>query len=328
MVERLLLHRVDAEPGGTAVASPARSGRRSGPRTKHRPRWPSRSLQARGHTSHWIRPSGSACQYRVGTVYGSSQACSAPLPARSALNRMTAHRARPPNVDARAAHPHDHPPARDRPRLPAGQAPRPGARVRRAAPGRRTCAIRRRPRSAAPRRCCSTIDPLALRSRGAAKHGGGQPDDFTLGRFVNDRPYAASSLLAAAIDAGVPQRDARRVAGPAGARRHADPAGDPHPGAALPGRRRAGRARSSPRSAGPSRPSPSRSTSPTSSGAPSRYVDLTLVRDAAARRRAQSALRAAARARRRQALLGRPGRGRQAAARRRGLARRAPRARR
>jgi membrane-associated protein len=43
------------------------------PRTKHRPRCPSRSLQARGHTSHWIRPSASRCQYEVGTVYGSAR---------------------------------------------------------------------------------------------------------------------------------------------------------------------------------------------------------------------------------------------------------------
>src|SRR2546423_5020848 len=47
------------------------------PRTKHRPRCPSWSLHARGQTSHWIRPSGSVCQYRVGTVYGSSNRRSA-----------------------------------------------------------------------------------------------------------------------------------------------------------------------------------------------------------------------------------------------------------
>src|SRR4051794_14747678 len=43
------------------------------PRTKHNPRCPSRSRHARGHTSHWIRPSASSCQYRVGTVYGSAR---------------------------------------------------------------------------------------------------------------------------------------------------------------------------------------------------------------------------------------------------------------
>ena len=35
---------------------------------KHNPRWPSRSLQARGQRSHWIRPSSSTCQYLVATV--------------------------------------------------------------------------------------------------------------------------------------------------------------------------------------------------------------------------------------------------------------------
>lgn len=51
---------------------------------------------------------------------------------------------------------------------------------------------------AGPEKCTAAlildIDPAALRSRGRER-----PDDFTLGRFVNDRPYAASSLLSAAI---------------------------------------------------------------------------------------------------------------------------------
>jgi 3' terminal RNA ribose 2'-O-methyltransferase Hen1 len=51
---------------------------------------------------------------------------------------------------------------------------------------------------AGPDRCTAAlvldIDPAALRTRGRER-----PDDFTLGRFVNDRPYAASSLLSAAI---------------------------------------------------------------------------------------------------------------------------------
>jgi len=51
---------------------------------------------------------------------------------------------------------------------------------------------------AGPDRCTAAllldIDPLALRSKGRDR-----PEDFTLGRFVNDRPYAASSLLSAAI---------------------------------------------------------------------------------------------------------------------------------
>src|SRR5689334_8926364 len=37
-------------------------------RTKHSPCWPSCSLQARGQSSHWMRPSGSSCQKRVGTT--------------------------------------------------------------------------------------------------------------------------------------------------------------------------------------------------------------------------------------------------------------------
>ena len=38
------------------------------PRTKHSPRWPSCSLQARGQTSHWILPSSSRCQWVVATA--------------------------------------------------------------------------------------------------------------------------------------------------------------------------------------------------------------------------------------------------------------------
>src|SRR5437764_893195 len=58
------------------------------PRTKHSPRCPSRSLQARGQTSHWIRPSGSACQCRVATVYGSSSRRSVMALPRSTLPRV------------------------------------------------------------------------------------------------------------------------------------------------------------------------------------------------------------------------------------------------
>jgi 3' terminal RNA ribose 2'-O-methyltransferase Hen1 len=50
---------------------------------------------------------------------------------------------------------------------------------------------------AGPRRCTAALlleaDPAAHPARNA-------PDGFTLGRFVNDRPYAASSLLAVAIN--------------------------------------------------------------------------------------------------------------------------------
>src|SRR5438105_15438492 len=40
-------------------------------RTKQRPRWPSRSLHARGQTSHCTRPSPVRCQYLVATVVDS-----------------------------------------------------------------------------------------------------------------------------------------------------------------------------------------------------------------------------------------------------------------
>ncbi len=82
------------------------------------------------------------------------------------------------------------------------------------------------------------------------------PDGFTLGRYVNDRPYAASSLLSAALTKVF--RTALRGESPdrpelAG---DADPAGAAHPGAALPGRRRRSPSRCSRRSAGRSRPTP------------------------------------------------------------------------
>src|SRR5262249_30367035 len=40
---------------------------------KQKPRCPSCSRQARGQTSHWTRPSGRACQCVVGTVCGSAR---------------------------------------------------------------------------------------------------------------------------------------------------------------------------------------------------------------------------------------------------------------
>jgi 3' terminal RNA ribose 2'-O-methyltransferase Hen1 len=42
------------------------------------------------------------------------------------------------------------------------------------------------------------VDPERL-PRAGGRRGGGAPEGFTLGRFVNDRPYAASSLLAVAL---------------------------------------------------------------------------------------------------------------------------------
>ncbi|BCJ65346.1 3' terminal RNA ribose 2'-O-methyltransferase Hen1 [Polymorphospora rubra] len=59
---------------------------------------------------------------------------------------------------------------------------------------------------ATPQRCTAAllldVDPLRLsgpKGRGGRGQPGAMPDDFTLGRYVNDRPYAASSLLAAAL---------------------------------------------------------------------------------------------------------------------------------
>ena len=53
---------------------------------------------------------------------------------------------------------------------------------------------------ATPQRCTAAlvleVDPARL--GGGVRRG--QPDGFTLGRFVNDRPYAASSLLAVALN--------------------------------------------------------------------------------------------------------------------------------
>src|SRR6478735_5486 len=44
------------------------------------------------------------------------------------------------------------------------------------------------------------VDPVALVRRGKGKGRGGAPDS-ALGQYVNDRPYAASSLLAVALAA-------------------------------------------------------------------------------------------------------------------------------
>jgi 3' terminal RNA ribose 2'-O-methyltransferase Hen1 len=59
---------------------------------------------------------------------------------------------------------------------------------------------------ATPARCTAAlvldVDPGRLMAARGGRRGRGQstmPEDFTLGRYVNDRPYAASSLLAAAL---------------------------------------------------------------------------------------------------------------------------------
>ena len=56
---------------------------------------------------------------------------------------------------------------------------------------------------ATPQRCTAALildtDPARLVAMGRGRHASA-PDGFTLGRYVNDRPYAASSLLAAALN--------------------------------------------------------------------------------------------------------------------------------
>ncbi len=59
---------------------------------------------------------------------------------------------------------------------------------------------------AGEQRCTATllldVDPLKLaaaRGRGRGRPAATTPESFTLGRYVNDRPYAASSLLASAL---------------------------------------------------------------------------------------------------------------------------------
>ena len=121
------------------------------------------------------------------------------------------------------------------------------------------------------------VDPLGWAAVAVAGQAqAATPDDFTLGQYVNDRPYAASSLLAVGAGQGVPLGAARRVAGPARAGRHRDPAGAAGAGAALPGRRRPGRAGLRPAGLdGDGRPR-SRSTTRYPEWGDSRYVDLTL----------------------------------------------------
>ena len=97
MVERLLLDRVDAEARRAAVGGEHHARRLRILRTKHRPRWPSCSLQSRGHRSHWMRPSSSAVPPATGVVSlrplaspGSATSCSAPGACRPAARPCAA----------------------------------------------------------------------------------------------------------------------------------------------------------------------------------------------------------------------------------------------
>ena len=149
----------------------------------------------------------------------------------------------------------------------------------------------------------------AARGRPGRPWCAGAADSVT--HYVNDRPYAASSLLAVALKARVRHRADRalRRRGPSSPAR-AHPAGDPGARAALRGRGRAGAAALRPARLGRSTREPV-PLEPAAWG-DSAYVDLRLTGTRAARRRAQPPVRAAARARRRQALLGIHRRGGQA----------------
>src|SRR5262245_534846 len=63
-------------------------------RTKHTPRWPSRSLHARGQTSHWMRPSSRTCQYFVGTVVLATRSSPDRAPRATGYACLQAHRSR------------------------------------------------------------------------------------------------------------------------------------------------------------------------------------------------------------------------------------------
>ena len=173
------------------------------------------------------------------------------------------------------------------------------------------------------RRCCSTSTRSGSCAAAAARRAA------LLDQYVNDRPYVASSFLSVAHRAGV-----RHGAGRAAARTGPSWRRQPLPlearlaVAAVPRRRgvpaaavRAARLRGRRRRG-------TRSTSASRSGATSRYftVDAATATHASARP-ADAPLRPDPGARRRQALLGRRRRGREAAAPRRGLAGRPSRAR-
>ena len=81
------------------------------------------------------------------------------------------------------------------------------------------------------------VDPVGLvRVHGPSGEG------FALGQYVNDRPYAASSMLAVAILGGIPDRAHRPLRQPPGAGRLGHPARAAHSRAAVPGRDRPGAA--------------------------------------------------------------------------------------
>ena len=249
-------------------------------------------------------------------VSGSGSWGSSPCPAVSVRPRssqsVAATRAAA-TVPAGAAHPLHHPPACDRSRVPAAQAPGAGADVLAAVRRRRTCSTPRRREERCTAALVLDVDPVGLvapRARARSRW----PSTSTTG------PYVASSLLSVALVTVFKTAMEGAQARAGGDRRS----------------RWRRRCRPCPRAAarsscgGCSSRSATRSTSRPAArpGVPewgaSRYVALTLRRRSRLSRAADAPLRAAAGARRREALLGRRRRGREAAAPRRGLAAGAP----
>ncbi len=116
------------------------------------------------------------------------------------------------------------------------------------------------------------VDPVGL-VRG--RHGP-KVDGFTLGQYVNDRPYAASSMLAVALARVFKTAMAGRCDARPGTRRQPAQASDPRAGAALPWRLRAARAGCSSRSAGRWTAKPIALDETFPQWGESRYLDLRL----------------------------------------------------
>ncbi len=180
--------------------------------------------------------------------------------------------------------------------------------------GRRTSSIRRRPTSAARRRCCST----STRSGSSAAACGSR----ALDQYVNDRPYVASSFLSVAIARVFGTALAGKCEGAARAGGRARSRCDARL-AVLPCAAARGCCGGSFEPLGYAVDAidhPLDETFP--EWGESRYFTVELDGERPAARAARAPVRAGAGARRRQALLGRRRRGREAAAPRRGLARR------
>ena len=127
----------------------------------------------------------------------------------------------------------DHPPPGDRPGLPAAQAPRPRAGVPAVVRHRDGPSTPRPPTSGAPSPLLLDVDPVRLARSRATQLARLQP------RPVRQRPVVRR-LLAAGRGAWpmCSAPPAAAAATPTGARRLRDPAGDQHPGAAVPRWRR------------------------------------------------------------------------------------------